>query len=105
MAVDYETIIQISKNYANDVKKVLPVNKVVLFGSHAKRNATELSDVDICFFLDSYKGKNRVTILEKLLSLTHEHDAYFEPIVFTTSDLYDDNPFVKEILSTGIDIL
>ena len=50
MAVDYENIKSIAKDYADNVKKTLPVNKVILFGSFAKGTATNYSDVDICFF-------------------------------------------------------
>jgi predicted nucleotidyltransferase len=105
MVADYETVIKQAKDYANDVRKVFPVDKAMLFGSYAKGNATKLSDVDICFFLDNYGGKNRIDIMERLFNLTRNYDAFFEPLVFTTSDLYDDNPFVKEILRTGVEIL
>ena len=39
---------------AVDIKQVMPVDKAILFGSYAKGYATELSDVDICFFLKDY---------------------------------------------------
>jgi len=35
----------------------------------------------------------------------HYKGVYFEPIVFGTSELKNDNPFVKEILRTGKEIL
>jgi predicted nucleotidyltransferase len=37
--------------YANGVRSVLPVNRVILYGSYTKGNATDLSDVDIYSFL------------------------------------------------------
>lgn len=51
------------------------------------------------------KGAGK-SILEDLLWLMEGYDgAYFEPIVFETSELENDNPFVKEILRTGREIL
>ena len=50
MAVDFEAVNRIAREYAEDVFRELPVEKAVLFGSHAKKTATEQSDVDICFF-------------------------------------------------------
>lgn len=54
MAVDFKTISETAKNYADDVRHAMPVDKVVLFGSYAKGTATEQSDIDICFFLHSF---------------------------------------------------
>jgi predicted nucleotidyltransferase len=105
MAVDFEAVTHLCKQYADDVRRAMPVDKAVLFGSYAKGTADEQSDIDICFFLDNYGGKRRVDILKDLLVLMSRYKGVcFEPIVFETSDLQDDNPFVKEILRTGKDI-
>jgi hypothetical protein len=40
-----------------------------------------------------------------LLGFIYKYNIYIEPNVFEESDLYDDNPFVKEVLRTGIEIL
>jgi len=105
MAADFENIKRIAIEYAEDVRQVLPVYKVVLFGSFAKGTATELSDVDICFFLNDFGGKNRVDIIGELLRLCRIYKgAFFEPIAFQASEIERGNPFVKEILSTGVEI-
>ncbi|MEW5953750.1 MAG: nucleotidyltransferase domain-containing protein [Bacillota bacterium] len=105
MAVDFKTISETVKNYADDVRHAMPVDKVVVFGSYAKGTATEQSDIDICFFLQSFEGKRRVDILYELLGLTHKYKGvYFEPAAFTTEEIERGNPFVKEILKTGIEV-
>jgi predicted nucleotidyltransferase len=105
MAADTETVMQITKEYANIVRNAMPIDKVFLYGSYAKGTATELSDVDVCFFLDFGK-KQREDIMLELLGLIHEHKkAAFEPIAFPTSEIQNDNPFVKEILRTGVEIV
>ena len=105
MAADLEAVNQFIKNYADDVRHVFPVDKVVLFGSYAKGTATEQSDIDICFFLDNFGGKRRVDILKELLGLTRGYKGiFFEPIAFPTAEIQNDNPFVKEILRTGKEI-
>jgi predicted nucleotidyltransferase len=105
MAVDIEAIMQLARRYADDVRRAMPVDKAVLFGSYARGTADAQSDIDICFFLESYAGKRRLDILKELFWLTEKYaEGCFEPIVFETSEIQNDNPFVKEILRTGKEI-
>ena len=104
-AVEIEAVMQASKRYADDVRRVMPVDKVMLFGSYAKGDADKCSDVDICFFLDNYGGKRRFDVIGDLLRLSSGYGVFLEPIAFPTSELYNDNPFVKEIMRTGKEIL
>jgi predicted nucleotidyltransferase len=106
MAFDIKEMTKTARDFAADVKQVMPVDKAVLFGSYAKGYATKLSDVDICFFLNDYNGKERYEVIADLLGLGRKYpDAPFEPIVFETTELENDNPFVREILATGVDLL
>jgi predicted nucleotidyltransferase len=105
MVDDYETVRKLAEEYAEKVKRAMPVDMVVLYGSYAKGNATPQSDVDICFFLKTFNGKRRVDIIGELLGLCGRYKgAYFEPNAFPTSEIERGNPFVKEILATGIEI-
>jgi predicted nucleotidyltransferase len=105
MAVDFEAVTHLCRQYADDVRRAMPVDKAVLFGSYAKGTADPQSDIDICFFLDSYGGRERKEILMDLLMLMRGYKRVpFEPIVFETSEIENDNPFVKEILRTGKEI-
>lgn len=105
MALDVKNINEAIKAYADNVRLVMPVDKVVLFGSYAKGTATDQSDIDICFFLNSFGGKRRVDILQDLLGLSHEYKGvYFEPLAFPVEEIENGNPFVKEILNTGIEV-
>ncbi|MDR3288242.1 MAG: nucleotidyltransferase domain-containing protein [Peptococcaceae bacterium] len=94
-----------AKSYTDSVRSVLPVDRAYIFGSHAKKTATECSDVDVCFFLQNFGGKRRVDIIKELLKLTNGYDDVgFEPLAFPSSELENGNPFVKEILRTGREI-
>jgi predicted nucleotidyltransferase len=106
MAIDIETISRAARLYAADVSRELPVEKAVLFGSCAKGCAVETSDVDICFFLKGYGGKQRVEIITELLGISGKYrNIPFEPIVFEAAEIQNENPFVREILAAGIDLL
>jgi len=95
----------IVKSYANDVRLYMPVDKAILFGSYAKGNATEQSDVDVCFFLRDYGGKKRFDVQFQLMKLSRAYPGVcIEPLVYETSELRRDNPFVNEIIRTGLEI-
>ena len=105
MAIDYEAAYRAVNEYARDVANAMPISKAILYGSYAKGTANEHSDVDICFFLDSFGSQRSVDILSKMLSLTHNYNTiYIEPQVFETSDIGNGNPFVNEVLATGKEI-
>ena len=105
MAVDIKAVSVKASAYAAHVRSVMPVNKVFLFGSYAKGTASELSDVDICFFLDSFNGKRRLDVIKELLDLTAGYDDVgFEPVVLPSSELHNGNPFAMEVVNTGIEI-
>ena len=107
MAVDFEAVNRIAREYAVDVSRELPVDKAVLFGSYAKGYAGERSDIDICFFLKDYNGKRRVDLLTQILGVGGKkyHGTFFEPIVFETAEIQNGNPFIQEILATGVELL
>ena len=106
MVVDTKEMSRIARLFAEDVKHAMPIDKAILFGSHAKGYATESSDVDICFFFKDYNGKQRVELITELLSMGSKYpDVAFEPLVFVSSELNNNNPFVNEIISTGIELI
>jgi len=106
MAVDYETARQIISQYVSDVKAVMSIDKVYLYGSYVNGTARWDSDVDICFFSDSFTDENTMRIIGRLFELKRRYNKYIclEPNAFPLSELDNDNPFVKEILRTGTEI-
>jgi predicted nucleotidyltransferase len=81
------------------------IDSAYLFGSYAKGTATEHSDIDICFFSSGFENMTSFEIMKKLFRLTWKYENMdIEPMGFAVSDLYNDNPFVKEILRTGREI-
>ena len=104
MAANVEAVKEEVRRYADEVRRQLPVDKAYLFGSYAQGTADESSDVDVCFFLRDYGGKERVDMGIRLLKIARAYKAYIEPLVFETADLERRNPFVNEILRTGQEI-
>jgi len=105
MAIDYEASYQAVNEYVRDVANVLPISKAILYGSYANGTANKYSDVDICFFLESFGEQRSVDIVAKMLGLTRNYKTiYIEPQAFETADMENGNPFVNEVLATGREI-
>lgn len=107
MAVDIETVNRATRDYVADVRRMFLVDRAILFGSYAKGTATEYSDVDICFFLRDMDGKHRVDIVAQLLGIGQKYYKIvcFEPAVYPISAIKSDNPFIREVLKTGREII
>jgi predicted nucleotidyltransferase len=104
LALDIEKVKATVKDYADEVRQIMPVVKVFLYGSYARGNPAKYSDVDICFFVQSFGNKGCIEVMKKLLELSSKYLIGIEPNVFEESELYDDDPFVEEVLRTGIEI-
>ena len=107
MVTNSETVDRIAKDYVTDVSRELPVDRAILFGSYARGYASARSDIDICFFLKNYNGKSRVDLLTQILGIGGKkyRGFFFEPIIFESSEIQKDNPLIREILSTGKELL
>jgi predicted nucleotidyltransferase len=107
MVIDAQTLDNKLNSYIADVKQNMPIDKVYLYGSYAKGTPHEWSDVDVCFFSKQFEGEKSVNIISKLMEIAWKYnpDICFEPNAFPTSELENDNPFVKEVLRTGKEII
>ena len=105
MAFNSETIEETIREYVADVKEIMPIDRVVLFGSYAKGTATEFSDVDLCFFSESFASKRSVDVVTNILNIAGKYkNVCIEPRAFPTSEIEKNNPFIREVLATGKEI-
>ena len=79
----------------------IPIKEAILFGSYARGNYQEWSDIDIALVSDIFVG-NRIDDKDKIRKITLSISSEIEVIPFSPNDFNLQNPFVKEILKTGI---
>jgi predicted nucleotidyltransferase len=104
MATNIEAVRAEARRYAAAAKAVMPIDRAYLFGSYAKGTACELSDVDIAFFFYGLSDDEIFELQTQLIHMTLDFNGWFEPLAFSTSDFDTDNPFINEILRTGIEL-
>jgi len=77
------------------------VDQAVLFGSYAKGNHSEWSDIDLAVVSKAFEGswiKDRKKI--RVITLSISSDIQVLP--YRPEDFIPEDPFVKEIIATGI---
>jgi len=92
------------KYFIEQLKDDFQISAVYLFGSFARKSMEEDSDIDVAIVSDNFDGFV-ISDNEMILSKTKNINRMIEPHPFRTEDFTEDNPFVKEIISTGLKLL
>jgi predicted nucleotidyltransferase len=81
----------------------IPVNQAILFGSYAKGNYDNWSDIDLALVSEIFEGI-RIKDRNKIRLITLKISSDIEVLPYRPQDFNTDDPFVKEIIETGIKI-
>jgi predicted nucleotidyltransferase len=82
----------------------IKIQRAIVFGSIVTGSANQWSDIDVALVSDAFQG-NRIQDKSKIRRITLKCGSDIEPIPFNPADFNESNPFVKEVLTTGIEIL
>lgn len=103
--VTQSTALKIARDYLREVRALgVGVRKAILFGSFARNQQYEWSDIDLALFADDFVGLaagdkerfRRLHLPPQFLSI--------EVHTFPSSRLEAGDPFVDEVKKTGIEI-
>jgi predicted nucleotidyltransferase len=102
-----KTVIRNLEKLANEITgSGIHLRTVILYGSYARNQQHEWSDIDVAFVADEFKsiGFEDVKLFSRLLIQRPNIDI--QPRTYNTHDFTPDkDPFVEEILRTGIKIV
>ncbi len=98
--MDKRDALNIASTYANAVKSKYDYIKIILFGSFAKGNFND--DSDIAVILKDYN--NPMELQLELMRLRREIDSRIEPHPFRGCEFETTNPIVNEIIKYGKEI-
>lgn len=90
----------------NILSKNYKLIQMKLFGSKAKRNYSDESDIDLLIVLDNYDWKIENEIYEICFEIGLEYDVLLSPVIFSKKE-FDDNltkitPFYKIVAKEGL---
>jgi len=100
--MDKRDALNIANIYANAVRTKYDYIKIILFGSYAKGNFNDDSDIDIAVILKDYN--NLMDIQLDLMRLRRKIDSRIEPHPFRENEFELTNPIVSEIMKYGQEI-
>jgi len=92
--------IKIAEKYLDFVSDKFAIQNAILFGSFAKGNFNEDSDIDIAIVI---KNSNDIFDTQvEMMKLKRKIDLRIEPHPFNINEFNENNPVVNEILKFGI---
>lgn len=98
-----EEILKKLRNFADRLRKKLPVSKIYLYGSFARGEFHEGSDIDLIIIGDF--NERLFDRIGKVLDLT---DLPIEPLVYNKEEFEElkksRNPFIIESLKTAVEL-
>lgn len=100
--MDKTDALNIAKRYADAVKANYDYSRIILFGSYAKGNYNDDSDIDIAVVFKDYS--NLIDMQLELMRLRRKIDSRIEPHPFREREFELSNPMVNDIIKFGKEI-
>lgn len=93
--------------FYESARQLLPIKKVLLYGSHANGQARADSDIDVAVVVDETDRSRRVKITADLLHAAVAIDTAIEPKCIFWDEYRNPTPasILSEILRTAIEIV
>ena len=85
-------------------EKYSDLESVYLFGSYAKGETTDDSDIDLALVFNKLEDSRRFDLQVQLMLLAAKIDSRIEPHPLSYEDFNSGNPFAVEIKKSGIEI-
>jgi predicted nucleotidyltransferase len=85
-------------------KNNIHIQRAVLFGSWATGSNKEYSDIDVALVSNDFEGirfYNNIKLMDTVLKVGYEIETH----PYRSEEFNEENPFVREILSYGIEVV
>jgi len=101
MAVATDLVIEAVKKYIRELERNnITIQEAIVFGSYAKGDPKEESDIDIALVSTAFTG-DRFEDRRKIVPLRRKIDNRIEPMPFRPEDFEEGGNLVDEIKKTG----
>jgi len=101
---DYRVVIELKKRL---VKKI-PIVDIKIFGSRARGDEDEFSDLDVFIEVEYLSSEIKQAIYDISWEVGYKHEVFISPLIFSREDIekspLKSSPIVKNIMEDGISI-
>ena len=103
MSLSEDKIIEIIRGFYAELTQEIPIKEFILFGSYAKGNAKEYSDIDLAVISDWFEGKPKIENMQYLSRIAAAYNSLIEALPFTEEEYtnLDKRSFLASIIKTG----
>lgn len=103
MALSEDKVDQIVHGFIDRLRREIPVKEVILFGSYARGNAKEHSDIDLAIISDWFRGRPNIENMQFLSKLAARYNSLVEALPFTEEEYsnLDSRTFLASIVKSG----
>ena len=103
MALSTNKVDEIIEGFIRQLADEIPVEEVILFGSYARGNAKEYSDIDLAIISDWFRGKPYIENMQYLSRCAASYNSLIEALPFTGEEYkkLDKKTFLAGIVKTG----
>jgi uncharacterized protein len=101
--VGQQAAVNTVKHFAEAIRaQGIGLRAVILFGSYARNEQREWSDIDVALVADEFIGVSFEDI-KRFIDVTIQKPYFFiEPHTFNTREFEQGSPFIEEIKRTGL---
>ena len=78
---------ELIKRFVEELRKEIPVEKVLLFGSYAQGHPNKDSDIDLIIVSPSFAKGRHITHMQYLIRKAAKISSFLEPLPATPSEI------------------
>jgi len=103
VALSTNKLDEIIEGFIRKLADEIPVEEVIVFGSYARGNAKEHSDIDLAIISDWFRGKSYIENMQYLSRFAASYNSLIEALPFTCEEYkkLDKRTFLASIVKTG----
>jgi uncharacterized protein len=100
-----DRVVDIIRRFIKDLENnQIHIAQAILFGSYAAGTYDEWSDIDLAVVSDAFEGE-RFRDRNMIRRITLAISSDLEPLPYRPEDFTLDDPFVREVLETGVRVV
>ena len=103
MALSEDQVAKIIRGFISELSREIPIKEIILFGSYARGNPEEYSDIDLAVISDWFEGKSKIENMQYLSKITAAYNSLIEALPFTEEEYrnLDNRSFLAGIVKSG----